>query len=154
MPTVMRTERAQTPRYERGDFRGTILVVEDEASVRASISRLLKAKGIEAIVVATADDALTRVRRQEIRPDMLLCDYNLRGSTNGVTTVNDLRAALDSEHPGHCHDRGLRSEIVDSIAGQGISVLIKPFSADELLQHVARLYQGSISGNPAGTAGS
>ena len=147
-------ERAQTPRYQRGDFRGTILVVEDEASVRASISRLLKAKGIEAIVVATADDALTRVRRQEIRPDMLLCDYNLRGSTNGVTTVSDLRAALDRNIPAIVMTGDVRSEIVDSIAGQGISVLIKPFSADELLQHVAWLGQGSISGNPAGAAGS
>jgi CheY-like chemotaxis protein len=147
-------ERTQTPRYQRGDFRGTILVVEDEASVRASISRLLKAKGIGAIVVATADDALTRVRRQEIRPDMLLCDYNLRGSTNGVTTVSDLRAALDRNIPAIVMTGDVRSEIVDSIAGQGISVLIKPFSADELLQQVTRLYHGSISGNPAGTAGS
>jgi CheY-like chemotaxis protein len=147
-------ERTQTPRYQRGDFRGTILVVEDEASVRASISRLLKAKGIGAIVVATADDALTRVRRQEIRPDMLLCDYNLRGSTNGVTTVSDLRAALDRNIPAIVMTGDVRSEIVDSIAGQGISVLIKPFSADELLQQVTRLYHGSISGNPAGKAGS
>lgn len=147
-------ERTQTPRYQRGDFRGTILVVEDEASVRASISRLLKAKGIGAIVVATADDALTRVRRQEIRPDILLCDYNLRGSTNGVTTVSDLRAALDRNIPAIVMTGDVRSEIVDSIAGQGISVLIKPFSADELLQQVTRLYHGSISGNPAGTAGS
>jgi CheY-like chemotaxis protein/two-component sensor histidine kinase len=147
-------ERTQTPRYQSGDFRGTILVVEDEASVRASISRLLKAKGIGAIVVATADDALTRVRRQEIRPDMLLCDYNLRGSTNGVTTVSDLRAALDRNIPAIVMTGDVRSEIVDSIAGQGISVLIKPFSADELLHQVTRLYHGSISGNPAGTAGS
>ena len=74
------TERAQTPRYERDDFPDIILVVEDETSVRASLSRLLKTKGIEAIVVATANDALARINRQEIRPDLLICDYNLRGS--------------------------------------------------------------------------
>jgi PAS domain S-box-containing protein len=141
-------ERVQTPRYERGDFRGTILVVEDEASVRASISRMLKAKGIEAIVVATADDALTRVRRQEIRPDLLLCDYNLRGSTNGVTTVSDLRAALDRNIPAIVMTGDIRSEIVDPIAAKGISVLLKPFLADELLQRIARLSRESTVGNP------
>src|SRR6185312_8040567 len=147
-------ERAQTPRYQRGDFRGTILVVEDEASVRASISRLLKAKGIEAIVVATADDALTRVRRQEIRPDMLLCDYNLQGSTNGVTTVSDLRAALGRNIPAIVMTGDIRSEVVNPIAAQGISVLIKPFLVDELLQHIVRLSRESTAGNPAGTRGS
>jgi PAS domain S-box-containing protein len=87
-------ERGQTPRYERSDFPGNILVVEDEASVRSSLSRLLKQRGIEAVMVATANDALARISRQEIHPDLLICDYNLRGSANGVDTVNALRAAL------------------------------------------------------------
>ncbi len=144
-------ERAQTPRYKNGDFRGIILVVEDEASVRASISRLLKARGIEAIVVATAADALMGVRRQEIRPDLLLCDYNLRGSTNGVATVKDLRAALGRNIPAIVMTGDVRSEIVDRIAAQGISVLLKPFLADEFLRCVARLSQESTAGDPAGT---
>ena len=146
-------ESRRAPRYERGDFPGVILVVEDEASVRASLSRMLKTRGVEAIVVATANDALARISRQEIRPDLLLCDYNLRGSANGVDTVNALRAALAWNIPAIVMTGDIRSEIVDSIAGQGISVLIKPFSADELLQHITRLHQGSTSGNPTGPAG-
>ncbi len=146
-------ESAQAPTYERGDFPGVILVVEDEASVRTSLSRMLKTRGVEAIVVATANDALAQVSRQEIRPDLLLCDYNLRGSANGVDTVNGLRAALAWNIPAIVMTGDIRSEIVDSIAGQGISVLIKPFSADELLQHVTRLYQGSTSGHPTSPAG-
>ncbi len=146
-------ESAQAPTYKKGDFPGVILVVEDEASVRTSLSRMLKTRGVEAIVVATANDALARVSRQEIRPDLLLCDYNLRGSANGVDTVNALRAALAWNIPAIVMTGDIRSEIVDSIAGQGISVLIKPFSADELLQHVTRLYQGSTSGNPTSPAG-
>jgi len=146
-------ESALAPTYESGDFTGVILVVEDEASVRTSLSRMLKTRGVEAIVVATANDALARVSRQEIRPDLLLCDYNLRGSANGVDTVNALRAALAWNIPAIVMTGDIRSEIVDSIAGQGISVLIKPFSADELLQHVTRLYQGSTSGSPTSPAG-
>ena len=104
-------------------------------------------------MVATANDALAQVSRQEIRPDLLLCDYNLRGSANGVDTVNALRAALAWNIPAIVMTGDIRSEIVDAIAGQGISVLIKPFSADELLQHITRLYQGSTSGNPTSPAG-
>ena len=146
------TERAQTPRFERGDLPDTILVIEDEASVRTSLSRLLKTKGIDAILVATANDALARINRQEIRPDFLICDYNLRGSANGVDTVNALRAALAWNIPAIVMTGDIRSEVVDSVAAHGISVLIKPFVADELLQHIARLHRGSSPGNTTGLA--
>src|SRR4029453_299389 len=45
-------EATPPPRFEREAFPDSILVVEDEKSVRASLSRLLKTKGIDAIVVA------------------------------------------------------------------------------------------------------
>jgi DNA-binding NtrC family response regulator len=146
------TERAQTPRFEKGDLPDTILVIEDEKGVRASLSRLLKAKGLDAILVTTANDALALINRQEIRPDFLICDYNLRGSANGVDTVNALRAALAWNVPAIVMTGDIRSEVVDSVAAQGISVLIKPFVADELLQHIARLHQRSSPGNTAGPA--
>ena len=95
----------------REDFPDSILVVEDEASVRSSLRRLLKTRGIEAIVVATAGDALARINRQEIRPDLLICDYNLRGSANGLDTVYALRAALAREIPAIVMTGDIRSEV-------------------------------------------
>ena len=138
------TERAQAARFEKGAFPGVILVVEDETSVRSSLFRMLKMRGVEAIVVATADEALARVTRQEFRPDLLICDYNLRGSVNGVDTVKALRAALAWNVPAIVMTGDVRSEVVDSVAAHGISILIKPFLTDELLQHIARLHQGSM----------
>lgn len=143
-------EQARNPRYARGDFHGTILVIEDEASVRTSISRLLKASGIRAVVVATADDALARIRRQEIRPDLLLCDYNLQGSSNGLTTVGELRAALGRNTPAIIMTGDIRAETVAPIAAQGMPVLLKPFLLDDLLQHIARV-TGESAVKPAGT---
>lgn len=145
-------ERTQNPRYETIDFRGTVLVVEDEAGVRSAIGRMLKARGIQAIVVATANDALDRVGREELRPELLICDYNLRGSANGIDTVSALRKALDRNVPAIVMTGDIRSETVGLIASQGISVLIKPFSTDELLQHIARLSHRSTAGNPADLA--
>jgi len=136
-------EKAPTPIHEKINFPGVVLVVEDEASVRASLTRLLNMKGIDAILVATADDALTKINRQEIRPDLLICDYNLRGSANGVDTVNALRAALGWNIPAIVMTGDIRSEVVEAVAAQGISVLIKPFLADELLQQIARLHRDS-----------
>ena len=138
-------ESTPTPHYERADLPGAVLVVEDETSVRSSLSRLLKAKGVEATVAATAHDALAQIGEQGFRPDLLICDYNLRGSENGVDTVNALRAALAWDVPAIVMTGDIRSEIVDPIVEHGIFVLIKPFSADELLQHIARLYRESAA---------
>jgi CheY-like chemotaxis protein len=147
-------ESAQTPRFERENFPGCILVVEDETSVRTALSRLLKMRGIETMVVATANEALAQIGRQEIRPDLLICDYNLRGSANGVDTVKALRTALAWSVPAIVMTGDVRSEVVDSVAAHDISILIKPFEADELLQHITRLHRGATSGTPASLAGS
>ena len=115
-------------------FLGSVLAIEDEASVRTALERLLKTRGVEATIVATAAEALTLVRDRGLRPDVLLCDYNLQGSTDGVETIRHLRAALGRHIPAVVMTGDTRSQTVDSISAQGVSVLIKPFLAEELLE--------------------
>jgi PAS domain S-box-containing protein len=123
------------PVHPRNDaFPGSVLAIEDETSVRSALRRLFEARGVEAIIVATAKDALTLVREQGLRPDLLLCDYNLRGSPDGVETIRCLRAALGRNVPAVVMTGDTRTQTADSISAQGVSVLIKPFSAEELLE--------------------
>ena len=123
------------PVHPRNDaFLGNVLAIEDEASVRMALRRLLKEKGVDATIVATTTEALTLVREHGLRPDVLLCDYNLRGSPDGMETINRLRAALGRNVPAIVMTGDTRSETVDSISAQGVSVLIKPFLAEALLE--------------------
>ena len=115
-------------------FRGSVLAIEDEASVRLALGRLLKVRGVDATIVATATEALRLVNEQGLRPDVLLSDYNLRGSQNGLGTIKHLRVALGRNVTAAVITGDIRSETVDSISSQGVAVLIKPFSADELLE--------------------
>jgi CheY-like chemotaxis protein len=115
-------------------FRGSVLAIEDEASVRSALRKSLKTRGVDASIVATATEALTLVREQGLRPDVLLCDFNLRGSPNGVESIRQLRAALCQNVPAVVMTGDIRSQTVDSISAQGVSVLIKPFSTEELLE--------------------
>ena len=126
---------AAPPLHPHNDaFLGSVLAIEDEASVRSALGRLLKMRGVDATLVATATEALTLVREQGLRPDMLLCDYNLRGSPDGVETIRHLRAALGRNVPAVVMTGDIRTQTVDLISAHGVSVLIKPFSADELLE--------------------
>ena len=102
--------------------------------MRSALRRLFKARGLEATIVATANDALTLVREQGLCPDLVLCDFNLRGSPDGIETIKHLRAALGRNVPAVVMTGDTRSQTVHSISAQGISVLIKPFRAEELLE--------------------
>jgi CheY-like chemotaxis protein len=119
-------------------FRGTLLVIEDETSVRTAISRLLGTIGIRAVVAGTTNDALTLIMKENIRPDFLLCDYNLRGSADGIESIKALRAALGANVPAIVMTGDTTSQTIEAIASHGVSVLIKPFSAHELVQLIAR----------------
>ena len=107
--------------------------------------RFLKLKGIDAVVVATGDEALTLIHQQRFRPDLVLSDYNLRGPTDGVESIKALRTALAWNVPAIVMTGDIRSETVEAIAAHDISVLIKPFSADELLQQITQLRRGRES---------
>ncbi len=115
-------------------IQGRVLVIEDEASVRSALGRLLKMRGVEATIVGTATQALKLIREEGLRSDILLCDYNLRGSPDGIETIRHLRAALGWKVPAVVMTGDTRSQTVDSISAQGVSVLIKPFLAEELLE--------------------
>ena len=149
-------ESLSTPEAYRDSskFRGNLLVIEDEISVRTAINRLLKANGLRVIVAATAGEALALVNQQNARPDFVLCDYNLRGSANGIESINALRAALGQNVPAIIMTGDTRSETRAAIASRDISVLIKPFAADELLQLIGRLHRlnGDQEGSPFTTA--
>jgi signal transduction histidine kinase/CheY-like chemotaxis protein len=131
----VKVPEAAPPVHPHNDaFLGSVLAIEDEASVRSALGRLLKKRGVDATIVATATDALTLIREQDPHPDVLLCDYNLRGSPDGIETIRHLRAALGRNVPAVVMTGDTRSQTVDTISAQGVSVLIKPFTAEELLE--------------------
>ena len=124
-------------------FRGTVLVIEDETSVRSALSRLLTVKGIEVIGAATASDAVASIKQKDSTPDLVLCDYNLQGPMDGVASIASLRAALGWDIPAIVMTGDTRTKTMEAIASYGVSVLIKPFSGDELVQLMNRLCRGS-----------
>jgi len=115
-------------------FLGNVLAIEDEYSVRSALARVMKTRGIDATLVTTAAEALTLVKEHGLCPDVLLCDYNLRGSPDGIETIRCLRAALGRNVPAVVMTGDTRSQTVNAISAQGLSVLIKPFLTAELLE--------------------
>ena len=67
----------------------TLLVIEDEAPLRANIARLLTAEGYRVIAAADGDEGIRRVR--ENRPDLVICDI-LMPRVDGYGVLATLRS--------------------------------------------------------------
>src|SRR5690349_22684333 len=74
----------------RGRKMETVLIVEDEASVRATLQDWLRAGnlGIEVLVASDAAEALHLASRQPI--DLAILDWNLGAGLNGLQLLEDL----------------------------------------------------------------
>lgn len=77
-----------------------VLVVDDDAAVRSTLRLFLKSEGLEAVLAATAEEALTQLRQREF--GLLLADMNYgRDTTSGAEGLALIAAvrALDAQLP-------------------------------------------------------
>ena len=105
-----------------------ILVVDDDASVRATIGHALAALGYAVREAADGRSALEAVREEALT--LVILDYVMPGM-DGAEVARQI-GALDPDLPiifstGHAALRALRAA-----AGEDVSVLEKPFTLDEL----------------------
>ncbi len=120
----------------------TILLVEDEAGVRAFAQRALEQAGYRVVVAEYAEAALGVADRMAQPADLLLTDLVMPGGLNGVA----LAARLEARWPGlrvllmsgYVEDEFDRH----GLAAAGRALLHKPFSLADLACRVRALLDG------------
>ena len=122
---------------------GTILVIEDEGSVRDALKLWLKSEGLEVASAANGTEALTLITTKGIRPDLVLSDYNIPGPLNGIEIVYALREALTWKIPAIILTGDTQSHVVDVIAKHDVAFASKPVKADQLKKLVVTLLGAS-----------
>jgi PAS domain S-box-containing protein len=142
---VVARDSAPMPNLGDAPFSGTVLVIEDESSVRSALSRMLTSRDISVVAAATARDAAALIKQKDLVPTVVLCDYNLQGPMNGIESIKWLRATLAHHLPGIVMTGDTRWQTREAIVSYGLSLLIKPFLCEELTQLINRVHRSSES---------
>jgi CheY-like chemotaxis protein len=113
-----------------------ILVVDDDYLVRELIRGILREYGHE--VLAEAADNVTALRLcEELHPDLVLLDINLRDS-NGFELLDRLQAS----HPGlpvvMISAEAFASSVERARAKGARAFVVKPFNAERLMKAIER----------------
>jgi DNA-binding response OmpR family regulator len=115
----------------------SILIADDDAASRASVSALLRRAGYEATEAATGEEALEAALDE--RPALVVLEVELPGMS-GYDVCSSLRDTFGETLP-ILFVTGRRTEPLDCVAGLLIGAddyLVKPLSPTELLARIRR----------------
>ena len=114
----------------------TVLIVDDERTIRDVMKKILSFKGYKTIEACNADEAIEMVNKE--KPEIILMDYNMPGERNGLDAVSIIRNNnFDSTEKiivmsGSAED-GLEAKALNLGAN---AFFRKPFSTNVLLKKI------------------
>jgi CheY-like chemotaxis protein len=125
-------ERLEAPRAEDGE---TVLVVDDEPTVRMLVADTLAELGYQAIEAGDAASAL-RVLQSDARVDLLITDVGLPGGMNGKQMVDEARKSRADLKVLFITGYAENAAITNGRLEPGMHVLSKPFAIDKLASRI------------------
>ncbi|MBO9316785.1 MAG: response regulator, partial [Chloroflexus sp.] len=125
-------------------LRGIALIVDDEAAIRTTLSRILERAGMVTLEAANGHGALTLLTETALGIDIVLVDLAMPGM-NGLELLAAIRqrypklpVLLMSGNPGQVTDDSLPLD-------QYTDFIPKPYRSQDLLEKISHLLQRAAS---------
>jgi signal transduction histidine kinase/CheY-like chemotaxis protein len=112
------------------------LVVDDALEIREAMRLLLEDLGCRVQLAGSTAEAVCRA--EEARPDIVICDFRLRGDDNGLETIKRLRA-LNPGLPAVLVTGDSSAEPLRDALEMGVKLLHKPVRPDMLAAAIQEL---------------
>jgi two-component system, chemotaxis family, CheB/CheR fusion protein len=126
---------------ERTQGSASILVIEDDPTIRELLEMLLRDAGHRPFGAADGVVALASTER----PDLIVADFNLPNGPNGVEVIAELREKFQRAIPAIVITGDISTQTLRAIANLRSTHLDKPVETAELLRVVKNLLAASTS---------
>jgi signal transduction histidine kinase/CheY-like chemotaxis protein len=136
------------PEDARAPFKaaGLVLVIDDNAGIRDAMAALLRHWGHRALVAGSLQEA--RGVTSEV-PNLIICDYHLGASGNGIEAIAALRQAFGRSVPAMLITGDTALPIGQAAQAAGLLLLQKPVPNGRLRAAVGRLLDPAGAEMPA-----
>jgi CheY-like chemotaxis protein len=116
-----------------------IFVVEDEGIVAMDISKSLSVMGYEVLFVTdSGEKTLNKIESDEVKPDLILMDIELKGKINGLDTAREVKEKYNIPIIFlTAFEDDATLEKIGKISSDGY--LVKPFEDDNLRSSIEKV---------------
>lgn len=118
-----------------------VLIIDDDAFVLNGLTLFLNSAGHRVHGVSNVAQGLNDLQDGVIRPDMLIADYHLSATENGIDFIVRVWELLGIRIPAALISGRLDGEVTKQATALGITVVAKPIMPDRLSLLVAELTQ-------------
>jgi CheY-like chemotaxis protein len=124
----------------------SIVVIDDEASVRVGMQSLLQSWGCQCVAAADAEEVLQQVDGRT--PDFIIADLRLRNDRTGIDAIRLCRQRLGSEIPAVLVSGDTATERLIEVSVAGLTLLHKPVKAVRLRAFLNYTFSQRASAGP------
>src|SRR5688572_4153754 len=121
-----------------------VLVVEDQAEVRAAMKILLEGWGCEVQVAGSGEQARDQLARLGAAPDVVIADMRLPGNEDGIAVLELIRARYP-ETGGILVSGDIAPEVLRRAQDSGYTLLHKPLRPARLRALMGHLWRGRVT---------
>ncbi len=122
-----------------------ILIVEDDPELRELLEVVLEEEGHHPVSAPDGVAALEMLDKGSVVPDLILADYNLPNSLDGLVTAAKIRDRLHRLIPVVILTGDISTDTLRRIAGQDYVQLNKPVKTVDVMQVIDRLLPATYS---------
>lgn len=115
------------------DLAGRLIAfIENEGSIRAGMQSLLQSWGCRVMIADSAANMIKQLEALDEKVEMIISDFGLKGSLNGVDAIMAIRQRWGAELPALLFTGNISKETFTLAKNEGLQILYKPAKADAL----------------------
>jgi PAS domain S-box-containing protein len=141
VPMAAGSTASAATRPPLNDPGGRILIIEDNASVRAAYEIMLSQWGYTTQSAASGEAAVALAQQQDWRFDAILADHRLGLGLTGAAAASAIAKGAGHAIPTLIVTGDTAAERILQVGASGFAMLHKPAAADELRRELAAIIQ-------------